>query len=218
MEIIPAILPKDFYEIENKVEQIKGLVEIVQVDICDGKFVPSFTWPYKKHDINYEEILREERGMPYWEDVNYEFDLMVSEPNLTDWITAGATRIIVHAESVNSLESIVSQYASVVELGIALNVDTEIDVIAPYVDRIAFVQCMGISKIGFQGQNFNEKVLEKIKSIKSRWSNLIISVDGGVSLESAKLLKEVGVSRLVAGSSIFGSGNIPEAIHNFKQI
>jgi pentose-5-phosphate-3-epimerase len=45
MEIIPAILPRDFAEIEEKVELIKGLCPLVQIDICDGKFVTSTTWP-----------------------------------------------------------------------------------------------------------------------------------------------------------------------------
>jgi len=50
MEIIPAILPRDFNEIEEKTLLIKGLSKMVQIDICDGKFVPSTSWPYKKHD------------------------------------------------------------------------------------------------------------------------------------------------------------------------
>src|SRR6185295_8991376 len=102
MEIIPAILPKNFHEIEDKTLLIKGLTPLVQVDICDGKFVQSATWPYSKHDDNFEAIIREERGMPLWEDINYEFDLMISEPTADDmrkWLSAGAERIILHAES-----------------------------------------------------------------------------------------------------------------------
>ena len=60
MKTIPAILPRDFAEIEDKVSQIKGLSDIIQIDICDGKFVSSTTWPYKKQDENFEKILREE--------------------------------------------------------------------------------------------------------------------------------------------------------------
>ena len=57
MEIIPAILPKDFAEIEEKIEMVIGIAPLVQIDICDGKFVTSTTWPYKKSDENFEKIL-----------------------------------------------------------------------------------------------------------------------------------------------------------------
>ena len=56
MQILPAILPKNFSEIEDKIALVKGIAPLVQVDICDGKFVPSTTWPYRKADDNYEAI------------------------------------------------------------------------------------------------------------------------------------------------------------------
>jgi len=62
MEIIPAILVKKFTEIEEKIELIKGISDFVQLDICDGKFVKSTTWPYGKTDENFEKILHEEMG------------------------------------------------------------------------------------------------------------------------------------------------------------
>ena len=64
MEIIPAVLPKDFSELEEKVQMVVGLADTVQVDICDGKFVPTTTWPHKRRDENFEAIIREDRGMP----------------------------------------------------------------------------------------------------------------------------------------------------------
>ncbi|MEK7208023.1 MAG: hypothetical protein AAB699_00565 [Patescibacteria group bacterium] len=48
MEIIPAILPKTFREIEEKTLLIAGLVDTVQVDIVDGVFAPNTTWPFAK--------------------------------------------------------------------------------------------------------------------------------------------------------------------------
>ena len=111
MEIIPAILPKNFKEIEEKVEQIVGTATLVQIDICDGKFVPTVTWPYWKADENFEAILREERGMPEWEKINYEFDLMIENPTEDDarkWLSAGAERIVLHRESSKDLTPIIA--------------------------------------------------------------------------------------------------------------
>jgi ribulose-phosphate 3-epimerase len=77
---------------------------------------------------------------------------------------------------------------------------------------------MGIGRIGFQGQNFDERVFEKIAEIRTKYPTMLISVDGGVNEDSAPLLIDAGVNRLIVGSAIFESDNIPEAIHTFENI
>jgi ribulose-phosphate 3-epimerase len=83
---------------------------------------------------------------------------------------------------------------------------------------IQFVQLMGIDHIGFQGQEFDEKVIGRVKHLRLKYPGLPISVDGGVSLENAQSLFEAGADRLVVGSAIFNSDNFVEAIANFKKI
>ena len=221
MEILPAILPRDFDEIEEKAELIKGVSHIVQIDICDGKFVGSTSWPHKKVDENFEKILHEEKGMPYWENINYEFDLMIDNPTEDDarkWLSAGAERIVLHIESSKDLNPVISVLSGLVDIGIAINYTTDINEILKYSSKIQFIQCMGIRKIGYQGQNFEPGVVEKIKKIKELFPNTIIQVDGGVSEENAQLLKNAGASRLVIGSALFESENIVDTYNKFKQI
>jgi ribulose-phosphate 3-epimerase len=219
IEIIPAILPQDFNEIVEKLERIKGLAKTVQIDICDGHFVPSFTWPYKKHDDNFDRIVHEDEGMPFWENFDFEFDLMINNPEkvVEDWILAGASRIIIHAEAKGDIKKTVEMLRGRAEVGIALNIDTPINTIDLFSDSIQFVQLMGIDKIGFQGQTFDTKVIDNIKSVKSKYPNLSISIDGGVSIDTSHLLKQAGADRLVAGSAIFHSDNPGEVIHKLKQ-
>jgi len=219
VEIIPAILPHRYSEIEDGVASVQGLVKFVQVDICDGKFVPNATWPYRKHDDTFELIIREEQGMPLWDELDYEFDLMISNPLnvVDDWINAGAARIIVHAESQNVPETI-EKIEGRVEIGLALNIETDISVIEQFKEKIKFVQCMGIRKAGFQGQAFDVAVLDKIREIKSIYPDLSISVDGGVSLDNINDLIQAGADRLVVGSAIFGSENVIETLMEFKSI
>lgn len=235
MEIIPAILPKNFEELETDVGLVTGLVPTVQIDICDGKFVPNITWPYKKHDENFEAILREERGLPHWENIEYEIDLMVKNPeeDVMRWITAGAARIIIHVESTQHLVTTVQKVGSLVDIGLAINIDTPNEVLAPLLgpgigvdgaevageNHIKFIQCMGIAKIGFQGESFDRRVLEKIATLQKMYPNMPISVDGGVTLENARELRDAGATRLVAGSAIFNTTNqadIVSTIHTFK--
>ena len=221
MEIIPAILPKNFREIEEKIELITGLSPLVQVDICDGKFVPSITWPYWKQDENFESILREERGMPEWEQINYEFDLMIDNPTVDDarkWLSAGAERIVLHHESSKDLTPVLDVLKGLVEIGIAISQTANVEDLNKYVDKIKFVQLMGIRKAGFQGQKFEPSTVDKVKEVKAAFPELKVQVDGGVTLETAPLLQHAGVDRLVVGSAIFHSENIVDTYEDFKAI
>lgn len=135
-----------------------------------------------------------------------------------EWVRTGATRVIIHVEMRGDLDLAISKIKDQVEIGLAINVETPIDVLEKYIEQIDFVQCMGIDNIGFQGQSFDQKVIDKIKLLRSKYPELIISVDGGVSLESASILIEAGADRLVAGSAIFNAENSFDAVEAFKRL
>jgi ribulose-phosphate 3-epimerase len=225
MEIIPAILPKNFKEIEEGVELLNGISDVVQIDICDGKFVPSITWPYWKSEVkpeeNFEAIVKEERGMPGWEEINYEFDLMIQNPTADDarkWLSTGAERIVLHLASSDDLKPAIDVLHGLVEMGIAINNNANVSDLKKYSDKIQFVQVMGIRKAGFQRQNFEMSTIDKVKEVKAMFPDLKVQVDGGVNLDNAVLLKKAGVDALVAGSAIFDKEDIFEVIEEFKSI
>lgn len=217
-EIIPAILPMQFSELEEHIELIRGFAKTVQIDVCDGQFTPNPTWPYRKHDDSFDAIIKEDKGMPGWEVFNFEIDLMVNRPEevVNDWVSAGASRIIIHAESSGDVAGAIGSLSNLVEVGLALNMQTPVTEIDFYKDQIKFVQCMGIDQIGFQGQEFDAGVLERVKEIRKTHPDLLISVDGGVSLENAKVLSQAGADRLVVGSAIFNSDNPIETIQKLR--
>jgi ribulose-phosphate 3-epimerase len=220
VEIIPAILAKDFTEIQEDTEHVKGWVKTIQIDVCDGQFVPNPTWPYRKHDDTFEKISREEEGLPGWDVFDFEIDLMANRPeDLVDaWVSAGAARIIIHAEATGDVARAVDILEGRVEVGLALAMETPLSVIEPLREKINFIQLMGIDNVGFQHQPFDEKVLGKIKEARIKYPGLPISVDGGVSLETAPELIAAGADRLVVGSAIFGADNIIQAIEDFKEL
>ena len=221
MEIIPAILPRDFREIEDKVAMVVGMADTVQVDVCDGKFVQSTTWPYKKRDENFEAIIHEDRGMPEWEELDYEFDLMIKDPTEDEarqWLSAGAKRMVLHADSSADLTPVLNVLNGLVEIGLALGVQTPLELIEKYKDKINYIQLMGISKIGFQGQAFDSRVLEKIKAVKEKYPEFPVQIDGGVSLATAEQLADAGADRLVTGSVLFDSDNIVDTYHKLSRI
>lgn len=202
IEIIPAIIAKDFKELKEKVERVEPYVKWVHLDAMDGNFVPNFTWN-KPEDLKY-----------YDPGVFFEAHLMISEPEkyVEQWIDAGIKRIIFH------FESTVSPYAVTklchergVEVAVAINPDTPLSVIEPIFTQVDMVLIMGVTP-GFGGQEFKPEVLEKIKALRKRNPHLTIEVDGGMNPKTAKQVIEAGASMIVAGSYIFGSAEVEKAI------
>jgi len=238
VEVIPAILPENIEEIREKMSLVNGLVNIVQVDVCDGKFVPNTTWPYKNDDEgSFEKIVGEEEGFPFWDSLDFEADLMVENPEevVKEWINAGAKKLVFHIESSGDihglLEKLRDEYGYTgdnplsIDIGLALDVKTPNEAVyeflSPQTDGkylVDFVQFMGIDRVGFQGQEFDIEVLEKIKELRSNFPEIIISVDGGINLENAHEIIEAGANRLISGSAIFESGDVPGAIEEFSQL
>ncbi len=227
-EIIPAILVESFEELQEKLAKYVGVVNIVQIDITDGVFVPSLSWPMHREDEqSIEDILNEKDGMPYWDKVNFEFDLMVKNVHkqFEFYTRLGAKRIIFHLEAEDDkeefrefLEGIDMFIKENIEIGIAINTTTPIDSLKPFISNIDFVQCMGIEKIGFQGEEFDERVLEQIKELRSTYPELTISIDGSVNENTAPLLVKAGASRLVIGSALEESHDIIESIKLFESL
>jgi len=217
-EIIPAIMPKSLEDLKEKVSLVEGLVSFVQVDVMDGKFVESISWPVGSAG-DLEKMAKGEIKLNEGVETDYEVDLMVSDPEnyILPWSEAGAKRLIFHIEGIEDAETFLDNLKrDGLEIGLALNIDTPNEDIYPFVSKVDFIQFMGISKIGFQGEKFDERVLDKIKDLRQNYPNVIISVDGGVNLETASGLVEAGVNRLASGSAIFRSGNIPEAIKKLE--
>ena len=223
MHIVPAILAKDFSEIPAKLELVKGIADTVQIDIVDGKFAPNKTWPYIGDHGELLTILREERGLPFWQDVDFEFDLMVAKPQevMHDFVKLGASRVIIHIESIppDTLSELIQEWKQAVDIGLALKPSTPVSLLETFLHEVSFVQCMGNDKISFGGVPLDEAVvLQKITELRQKYPELTISVDIGVNLETAPRLIEAGASRLVAGSAVFGKANPTEAIRELEAL
>jgi ribulose-phosphate 3-epimerase len=221
MNIIPAIIPKSFSDLEEKVGSISDLTDVVQVDICDGKFVSNKNWPIEGNEGEFEKIVSEEVGLPNWEDVSYEIHLMTESPNdeVSEWVKAGAERIIVHIETGSDVvEDIIEEWGHVVEIGISVNMKTDLRNAVAFFDKVQTIQLMGIENIGFQGQKLSEKIYDRVKELRQLGYKHIISIDGGVALENAERLIESGADSLVVGSQIWTEASPREALDKFKKL
>ncbi len=208
--IIPAIMPTNLDDLSDHIASVVGVVTTVQVDIMDGIFVPEKTWPYLAQDMDDDFIF--ERGLPYADKIDIEFDLMIHEPEtrLEYWMTLAPKRIIFHIKSLLDPERLFAEledYRDLVEIGISFDIRSALSDVELYIPHVDFVQCMGIVNIGFQGEKFDERALTFLSALREAHPSLILSVDGGVNLDTIKKLKDSGANRFVCGSAIFSSGD-----------
>lgn len=224
IEIIPAVLPYSFAELEASLEKVRGLCRWVQIDVADGKFAGRPTWPLAKLDQNFEAIMREEKGMPFWEDFDFEVDLMVENPFdlARNFIAAGVSRIIFHAESMNLEEDklILDQIKTegLVEVGIAVRSTTDEDLIQECMPYADFFQVMTIDPIGVQGSPFDERALDKIRWLKKQLPNILVAVDGAMNPETIELAANAGAERFAVGSYIFKSEHPRGALEEVQNL
>jgi ribulose-phosphate 3-epimerase len=227
IKIIPAILPHSYRGIEMAVEKVEGAVASVQIDFVDGHFVPNRSWWFNnKDEEKLHAILNEEMGMPLWDKINYEFDLMVKDPiqYIETFIALGPSKITFHIEGLNQektltfFETLPDIIRTAIAFGIAIGIDTDPALIAPYLPFIESIQCMGIKNVGFQAQAFDEGVFTQIKNVHALYPDKTIAVDGGVSLENASRLVAAGATELVIGSALFQNTDSRGTIETFKTI
>lgn len=225
VEIVPTVMPISYGDFIEKIGRVAPFVKTIQIDVMDGSFVPSTSWPYSatrdgKPDADWLKLVNQEAGLPHWEEVDFEIDLMVANQiaEAENWISAGVMRVIGHVEALKpeDSEKFLALKKLGVELSLALVPETPNSALDLYLDKLDSVQFMGINKIGFQGQEFEPKVLEKISELHARKPDLPISIDGGVSFETAKLLVKAGVRRLASGSVVFNADNAERIINDLK--
>lgn len=209
VDVIPAIIEKDWSEIEKKVTLAAHWVNAIQVDFADNTIVPNTTYL----DIpSFGSLIKANPA------VAFEAHLMVANPHklVRPIADSGFKRIIAHVESQDPRLFLDEARYESVEVGMAIDGPTEIEQIEPFLEEVDFVLVMTI-EAGFGGQPFLPETVEKIKAIHNQYPDLPIEVDGGITDLTAKLVKDAGATRLVSGSFLFhGPEHIAESIERLK--
>ena len=196
-KIIPALLPSSLSELRRDLASLVAVHEL-QIDLVDGDFVPFTSWPYEPlGDI--AEIT---------DDISthtVEVDLMVYEQlaMANACASIGVQTLIFHIAGVTLQE--VAGFADAhpdVSVAVALIGDTPLEHFEPYAEFVDMVQLMGIAKIGAQGMPFDDRVLDRIRSLRSNYPQLTISIDGSMNERTIPLAREAGADRFVVGSAL----------------
>jgi len=208
VKIAPSLLSADFGRLAEAVSACEQAgADAIHFDVMDGRFVPNLTvGPL---------VLRALRGATR---LPFDVHLMIEEPlrTLDQYLDAGAARVAVHVEAEPHLHRFAQHVRERgVSPGVAINPGTSLAVLDESVRFVDFVLVMTVNP-GWGGQSFLPGSIERVRDlaalIRSRGATCEIAVDGGVGAENAGELAVAGARHLVAGSAVFGKGDVPAAV------
>ena len=208
--IAPSILTASFANLESTIKELEEAgADYWHLDIMDGSFVPQITFGSKiVSDI------KKITSLP----LDVHLMIVSPEKHIDDFAKAGADIISVHYEGNIHLHKLIMQIKSHnVKAGIVLNPHTRVDVIEPLIDDIDNILIMSVNP-GFGGQKFITNSIKKIEKTKKLIGqrDIIISVDGGINLNTCSDVIKAGANLLVAGSAIIDSKDKKETIKQLR--
>ena len=220
-QVVPAIIPQTREQLEEEIKRLSKFANLLQIDISDGIFTPTKTWPYNAHDIQFfNDLKTQEIGWPQWQDVEFEIHLMVKFPEnvVLDWINTGASTIIAHIEATENFQKVIDICRMhSVSVGIAIKPGTDIERLAPFAWQVDFIQVMGSDLLGKHNVPLDPKAIDKIRELHVLYPERIIGIDIGVMEDTAEILVKAGATKLISGGAILEAGN-PEEVYKKLQV
>lgn len=215
IEILPTCVPTGADDIERAARLAQSLRTSLHLDIDDGIFAPTVTWPY----VMAGEF--EPFSLPA---APQEVHLMVEGPRSIglEFVRAGVPRIVAHIEAFADSDEAhgtldLWRDAGAKEVGLALLFDTPTSLVEPLLPACDVVHFMSIATIGTQGIPFEPSAPARIAEFHAAHPGVLLSVDGGVSASNIAALARAGARRFGVGSFIAKAADPSEAYRALKE-
>lgn len=205
--ITPAILASTEADFSAQLTKLKSAPELeggwVHIDLMDGQFVPT---------TSLELDLLKSIEIPFKKEAH----LMVQTPLawVTPLVELGFKRIILHIESEGVGEAVELLKDKNIEVGLAVNPETPLQMVEPYLLDINILLIMAINP-GAQGQPFISTTYDKVRDAAGMFE--LIGVDGSVNDQTGPRLVEAGAQKLVIGSYL-QKGDIDESLEKIWEV
>jgi ribulose-phosphate 3-epimerase len=210
--IAPSMLASDFSRGAAEVASIKNHgADWVHLDVMDGAFVPNISF-----GPVVIESLRKHSDLPF------DTHLMIERPEryIADFAAAGSDYLTIHYEGNVHLDrtlNLIKEHR--VKAGISIVPSTPVDALKEILHLVDLVLVMSVNP-GFGGQKMIPSTLKKITRLKDLREECgytyLISVDGGVNLDTVSSIIEAGVDVAVTGSAFFGAEDRTRFVHRMK--
>ncbi|MDR0546435.1 MAG: ribulose-phosphate 3-epimerase [Dysgonamonadaceae bacterium] len=214
MLLAPSLLSADFLHLDKDIETInRSEADWLHLDVMDGVFVPNIS-------LGFPLIaqLSKQIGKPM------DAHLMIVEPQkfISQFRDFGTHILTVHYEACTHLHRVVMQIKEAgMKAGVALNPHTPVEALTDILPGLDMVLIMSVNP-GFGGQSFIYQSLNKVsrlrKMIEENELKTLIEVDGGINLDTGRLMMEAGADVLVAGNAVFKSQNPLATISKMKSM
>jgi len=210
-KISPSMMCADLFSLRQDIDVFEEMgIEYLHLDIMDGDFVPNFTL-----GCDYVRKLKESTNIPL------DIHLMINRPeDKLDWFCFDEDDYVsFHWEATKHAQRTAQRIKDMgAKVMLALNPATPLHVLDDIIADIDAVLIMTVNP-GFAGQKLVVQTLEKIRKLKAAHPTIEIEVDGNVSFENAKKMREAGADIFVAGtSSVFSKdGDIKININKMRE-